>query len=110
MSKPKFPFGPADVQTRTHAATIAATITDAKTFLQLAQMTGNATVNLTVDPQLEAGAELIVRASADGTNRTLTPGTGLTGVAQTITANKSVCIRYVYNGTTFLHCGTTQLD
>lgn len=110
MSKPKFPFGPADVQSKAYAATIAATITDAKTYLNLAQMTGAATLNLTVDPQLEVGAELIVSVSADGTNRTLTPGTGMTGLAQTINANKSHVARYTFNGTSFIHTGTTQLN
>jgi hypothetical protein len=110
MSKPKFPFGAADAQSKAYAATIAATITDAKTFLTLGQLTGAATLNLTVDPQLEAGAELLIKTSVDGTNRVLTPGTGMTGTAQTLTANKSQLLVYVYDGTAFLHAGTTQLN
>lgn len=106
----KYPFGPADEQSKAYASTITATITNRKTVLSLAQMTGAATLNLTVDAEVAPGDELLIKVSADGTNRTLTPGTGFTGLAQTLTANKSYTIRYEYDGSTFLHTGTTQLN
>lgn len=106
----KYPFGPADEQSKDYAATIAATISNSKTVLTLAQMTGAATLNLTLDAELRAGDELLVKVSADATNRTLTPGTGMTGVAQTIVASKSFAIKYEFDGTAFLHVGTTQLN
>lgn len=110
MSTIKYPMGAADQQSKAYAATIAATILNHLTALVIAQMTGNATLNLTVDSQMKVGAEVNVEVSADGTNRTLTPGTGMTGNAITVTASKSLLICYYYNGTAFIHKSTTTLN
>ena len=103
-------MGAADQQSKAYAAVIAATIQNHLTALVLAQMTGNATVNLTVDSQMKVGAEVNVEVSADGTNRTLTPGTGMTGNAVTITASKNMLLCYYWNGSAFIHKSTMTLN
>lgn len=110
MPKISHPFGPADVQSLAYAATIAATITNAKTILNVAQMTGAATLNLTIDPDLQAGAELLVKCQSDGTARDLTPGTGMTGTAIAGAISKTKYASYVYDGSTFVHVGTQQVN
>lgn len=110
MSKVKYPWGAADTLSKAYAATIAQTIDNSKTILTIGQMTGAATLNLTVDAAVQAGNELIIKTSVDGTNRVLTPGTGMTGLAQTLTANKSYLLKYEYDGSSFVHCVTTLLN
>jgi predicted polyphosphate/ATP-dependent NAD kinase len=108
----KWPFGPADLKApAAHAATVAVTITNAKTFLTLPTMTGAVTVNLTIDGDLEAGAELILRAKSDGTARDVTPGTGLEGPVVAGVINKTKVARYVYDGSKFVNTALAlQID
>lgn len=110
MSEVSYPFGPADVQTPAYAATIAVTVNNAKTLLNIAQLTGAATLNLTIDGDLPAGAELIVKAQSDGTARDLTPGTGMTGTAIAGVISKTKYATYVYDGSTFVHTATQQVN
>lgn len=106
-----YPFADADVKAQVASASpIAVTIQNQETVLPIAQLTGNATLNLTIGAGLRAGANLTVKTSVDGTNRTLTHGTGLTGLAQTLTANKSYIMRYYFDGTTFNHVATNLLN
>lgn len=97
-----FPF--AEKQEPAYAAIIAATIKQMKTFFQPAQLTGNLTLNLTIDSQVTAGALLFVKLSADATNRTFTPGTGFdaSAAAVTVTASTTVTKTYVYDGVAFI--------
>lgn len=112
MSKVKWPFGPATViAPAAHAATVAATIDNAKTFITLPTMTGAVTLDLTVDADLEAGAELILRALSDGTARDITPGTGMTGPVVAGVISKTKVTRYVYDGSKFVNTGLAlQID
>lgn len=106
-----YPFGAADVQAQVASASpIAATINNQETVLPIAQMTAAATLNLTLGAGLKAGANLTVKVSVDGTNRVLTLGTGLTGLAQTLTASKNYLLRFHYDGTTFNHVTTNPLN
>lgn len=108
-SNPVFPFGPATVETLTYAATIATSVNNTMTIMTVA-LTGNATLNLTVDAETKPGSVLIVKASSDGTARNLTPGTGMTGTAVSGTINKTKTAMYVYDGSTFVHVTTQQID
>jgi len=105
-----WPFGPVDVQTKDYAATIAATIVNNKTEVTLAQLGGAATLNLTLSDKITKGADLTIRVSVDGTNRVLTSGTKMTGLAQTLLSSKSYLLKYEYDGTNFVHVGTTLLN
>jgi hypothetical protein len=89
MKQPDFPFGPAAAIAVTSGATMAATVEQNETVITISQMTGAGTLNLTIDSELKDGSSLVIRASADGTNRVLTLGTGLTGNAVTVLANKT---------------------
>lgn len=77
-----WPAGKADVQSPAYAAAIAVDITNRKTLLKLA-LTGNATLNLTIDAEISrassAGAQLQIEVTSDGTARTLTLGAGIDG-------------------------------
>lgn len=106
---PVFPFGPATVSALTYASTIAASIYNTKTILTVA-MTGNATLNLTINAGTKVGSELHVKIASDGTARDLTPGTGMTGTVVAGTINKTKVATYVYDGSTFVHVGTQQID
>lgn len=110
--KIRYPFGAADVQSKSYAATIAATVENSLTELTIGQLTGNATLNLTVDTTLPVGSELVIRASADNNvgGRVLTPGTKMTGAAVTLAASKSTCLVYYFDGTNFVHKSTMALS
>ena len=102
-----YPFGAADVQTqKAYAAVIAATIKNSETIVPIAQMTGAATLNLTIDSKVPVGSNLLVKVSADGTDRVLTLGTGSTAGAQTIPASTTKNLLFKYDGTNFLLIGT----
>jgi len=110
MSFVKYPFGAADSQSLAFAAAIAATINNTKTVATIAQLTGAATLNLSINTEMPVGAELIVKVSADATGRTLTLGTGLTGNAQVLAISKSYSMKFEYDGTTFVHMSTNLLN
>jgi redox-regulated HSP33 family molecular chaperone len=106
-----YPFADADVKAQVASASpIAVTIQNQETVLPIAQLAAAATLNLTIGAGLKAGANLTVRTSVDGTNRVLTLGTGMTGLAQTLLANKSYIMRFFFDGTTFVHVATNLLN
>lgn len=97
-------FPIADKQEPAYAATVAADIKQMKTFIQPAELTGNLTLNLTIDEQVSPGAMLFVKLDADGTNRTFAPGTGFDDSCAdvTVTANTVVNKTYIFDGVAFL--------
>lgn len=109
-SKPKWPWGAADALAAVYAAIIAVTIGNTKTVLTIAQLTGPATLNLTLSGEQAIGDELFIQSSSDATGRTLTFGTGLSGAAHAQTASKSYMYSFVYNGTAFVLSGTQLLN
>lgn len=97
----KFPFGYADVQTPTYAATLAISISDNMTILAPTVMTGALTINLTINSGVLAGARLLVVALSDGTARAVTFGTGFTSPVLAGVISKTKTIEFVYDGTSF---------
>lgn len=95
-----FPFGPAKVITPTYAANITIPV-DNTCLIAKPTLTGNATIDLTIESELPAGSRLIVIAAASGANRTITPGVGMVGVAKTITSGTSARLEFVYDGISF---------
>jgi hypothetical protein len=108
-SSPVFPFGPATVVTLASAATLAASVNNSATIIKVSLDTA-ATLNLTVDPATKVGSMLYVVVGSDGTARNLTPGTGMTGTAVAGTISKTKIASYVYDGLTYKHTGTQQID
>jgi hypothetical protein len=102
-----WPFGAADVQTPAFAATIAVDIKDRMTILAPAILTGNTTLNLTVDPELTAGALLLVKVKTTATETT-TFGTGIDSAVVTGAAGKTWTQLFVYDGALFVPAGTKQ--
>ena len=104
MTTIKSPFGIADSQTPAYAATIAVSIANDKTIITPATLTGNATVNLTIDSEVAAGAEIIVIGTADGSQRTITLGTGFNASTPNlvIPATTTMTANYIYSGTEFV--------
>jgi hypothetical protein len=95
-----------DKQTPAYGATLAVTVKQRDTFLQPGVLTGNVTINLTIDPQVTPGAKLYlkVKETADSANRTVTLGTGFDDDATDVTVVKAttVCRTFVYDGTSFV--------
>ena len=98
----RYPFGAADVQNIAAAAVMAATIKNSQTQLNIGELGAAGTLNLTLHPELSVGDELVIKVSADGTNRVLTLGTGITGNAITVTADKTFIITAKFDGTAFI--------
>jgi hypothetical protein len=91
--------------TAAYAATIAIVPNASKTFVNVAELTGAATINATVTDCV-VNDELVFTLLADGTGRTVTFGTGLNASATiAVTADKNATVSFVYNGTTFVETG-----
>lgn len=106
----RYPFGEADVQSPASAATIAVSVTNSKTIVNLSLDTA-ATVNVTIDEDLPTGAELHLKITSDGTGRDVTCGTNLTGPVISGVASKTKVASFVYDGSAFVASGASiQLD
>ena len=106
----KWPLGAAGVQTPAYAATVAVAIDSNKSIVTIGQLTGACTLNITPHAEQKAGDELIVKTSADGTNRVITWGTSMSGNAYTNTASKSVIHNFVFDGTNFVLLSSNQTN
>lgn len=108
-TSPVFPFGAASQVTLASAATLEASVNNTVTIVNVSLATA-ATLNLTVDADTKVGSLLIVKVGSDGTARNLTPGTGMTGTAVAGVINKTKTAAYIFDGSTFVHIGTQQID
>lgn len=96
-----FPFS--EKQAPAYAAILAVAIKQMSTFLQPEELTGAATINLTIDAQVTPGAKLHLKLTADGTNRVVTLGAGFAGLASiTVKAATTACVSFVFDGTAFV--------
>lgn len=107
----KFPFGKADAQAPAYAAVIAVTITNMLTILTFAQLTGDATLNLTIDSQVDKGAIILVKVPASTNGFDLTLGAGIDGPDIVGVATKTKTQGFIYDGTSFVPMGAAvQID
>ena len=99
-----FPYH--DKQTPAYGATLAVTVKQRDTFLQPEALTGDVTLNLTIDSQVTPGAKLYlkVKETANSANRTVTLGTGFDDDASNLTVVKATCVckTFVYDGVAFV--------
>lgn len=106
----KFPMGKSTIVT-SDGDTAAITLTPKNTveFVTITNKTLDAalTVNVTTT-HAQAGYILYIEATADGSNRVLTFGTGMTGTALTVLASKTFIIQAVYNGSKYIVVNTKQ--
>ena len=99
-----------EAQEKAYAATIAATIVASTTLINLAEMTGDVTLNLTLNAQLEIGDTLVVKSISDTTARDITLGTGFTGTTIAGVISKTKVATFFFDGTSFLPIATIQAD
>lgn len=100
-----------DYQAPAYAATINVAVAKAKTLVKVGQLTGALTVNIGVATQADAtppfvGDEVTFLFTVDGTNRTVTFGTGFSPSATlALTASKKGSASFRYDGATFVETG-----
>jgi hypothetical protein len=98
-----FPFS--DKQEPAFAATLAVTVKQMDTFLQPGVLTGDMTINLTLDAQLTKGAKLHVKLkeSANTADRTVTLGTGFDADASDVVVTKATSEfrTFIFDGVAF---------
>lgn len=104
-----YPFGKMDIQNVDYASTIDLTVKNQKTLVEVGQMTGNVTLNVTPD-DLDAGAELIVKLESDSSARDVTLNTGFLGTTISGTASKTKYAYFDFDGTNFVHIATQQVN
>ena len=104
IEKILWPTGAADSVAPAYAAAIAVQITNRMTVLQL-NLTGDATLNLTIDAGVDPGSMILIEATSDATARTLTFGTGIDGAALAGTISKTKSQLFMFDGTVFVPAG-----
>jgi hypothetical protein len=111
QEKIMWPWGEADVQAPAYAAVIAVTIANMLTILNFAQLTGDATLNLTVDAFVRKGAILLVVVPASTSGFDLTLGTAIDGPDIVGVTAKTKTQSFIYDGTRFVPSGAAvQID
>lgn len=100
MGQVAYPFGSADYQTPTTAATLAISIQNLRTIVAPTQSTGAVTYNLSLDAKLPVGADLIIVHNSSDTG-VVTFGTGFTANTMTGVAGKTQTRHFIYDGTSF---------
>lgn len=111
MDKIKYPFGAAETQTLAYAATQEVTIWNQLTILVFAILTGDTTLNLTIDSQVTKGAEILVIVPATNNADDLTLGTGIDAPVIVGVATKTKTQKFTYDGTKFVANGAiVQID
>lgn len=108
----KYPFGASTTEALSATGAQAITITNQMTIVDgvTTEATGNRTINLTIDSQVETGAILFVKSKTNGTETTIF-GTGMSGATITGVAGKTKTTVFIYDGTNFVEAATPiQID
>lgn len=110
MDKVLWPFGKADVLTPDYAATIAVTIENRLTVINLS-LTNPATLNLTIDSEIEDGALLQLNVLAQDNADDLTLGTAIDGPNIVGVTTKTKSQGFILSGGVFRPNGAAvQID
>lgn len=111
IEKINWPEGEADKQDLAYAATQEVTVKNMMTILNFAILTGDTTLNLTIDPQVRKGARLLLKVPATNNADDLTLGTGIDAPVIVGVATKTKTQEFVYDGTLFVPAGAVvQID
>lgn len=106
-----WPQGEADKQALAYAAAQAVTVKNMMTILDFAILTGDTTLNLTIDSQVRKGARLLVKVPATNNADDLTLGAGIDAPIIVGVAGKTKTQEFVYDGTLFVPAGAVvQID
>ncbi len=108
-SKVEVTFPSVESQTPDYAAIIAIAVAAMNTHVAVS-LTGNATINATVDSEVTKNAEMLLVLTADSSARTVTLGDAITGDAIVVPANTTVNAFLKYDGTNFLLVTSTKDD
>jgi hypothetical protein len=95
-----------EYQAPVYAASIALKLSAAKTFVKFATLTGALSVTAETTRPL-IGDELLLLFTADGTQRTVTLSTGLSGSATTIVIpiSKQASVTFCFDGVSWVETG-----
>lgn len=111
IEKINWPQGEADKQDLAYATTQAVTIKNMMTILSFAILTGDTTLNLTIDSQVRKGARLLLKVPATNNADDLTLGTGIDAPVIVGVAGKTKTQEFVYDGSLFVPAGAiVQID
>ena len=111
MGNVQWPAGVADLQEPAYSATLAVTVTSRKTILKPAILTGDMTINVTVDEEVPVGAELVHIQAATASADDVTYGTAIDGPVLVGVAGKTKVTNFVYDGVSFKQTGGfVQID
>lgn len=107
-----YPFSEATTETLSATGSQAISIANNMTILDgvTTIATGNRTIDLTIDDEINAGAKLFLKAKTTATETTIF-GTNIDSATITGVAGKTFCQEFTYDGTIFLPTGTAvQID
>lgn len=110
--KVRFPFGEADELALTATGAQALVIDNDMTIIDgvVTEATGDRTLNLTIDEDVNVGARVAIQVKTSSTQNTIF-GAGITGKTFAGVAGKTKTVEAVYNGTEFVVMGTPgQID
>lgn len=106
----KYRVGYTEKQTPDYAAEISLKTTETRTVVEV-DLTGDANISIHADSESKLGDELIIKASSDGTARTITFGDGITAPDLAGAINKTKVAHLVHDGEGFVQVGTAvQID
>ena len=111
MNPVRYPFGPADVQSVTAAATISLEVTNGGlTYVKLSQLGEAVTaLTVTVPDDMPSGALLYLEIPC-ATAYNVTPSTGFTSAALSGTANKTKVASFVFIDGKFVNTGLQTIN
>lgn len=106
----KWPFGAASVEVMEATGITEITAVNTLTIVDGVSVaaTGNRTLKVTADADLEVGARIVVKSKTTAAE-TLTPGAGMKGEVITGEAGKTAVTEYVYDGAAFVQTGKSIL-
>ena len=105
----KYQYGNRSAVTLTSADTVAVSPNNLTLTYATVAMDTNIVFNVDVTNSI-VGDRIVFDLTADGTDRTATFGTNITGLAETISANKNELLEFIYNGTVFKEVAEMAVD
>jgi len=108
----RWPFGEASALNLGATGAQALTVENTVTIVDgvSTEATGNRTINLEIDSDLEAGARIVFKLKANGVEQTIF-GAGITGATIIGVAGKTKTVEAVYDGNAFVVVGAAaQID
>ena len=106
-----WPFGDASFENLTASGVQNILIANNLTFIDgdSVMATGDRTLKLSAASVLGAGARLVLKHKATGTEA-ITPGALMQGTTITGVAGKTIVVEYIYDGAAFIQLSQIQID